>query len=326
MRGLLQAANNTFFLYYLFSNLSYLVLLIVALLSSREHHQHLASLRLERIKASPLTPPITLIAPAHNEEGSIVPAVQSLLRVDYPELEVVVVNDGSEDGTLARLREEFGMEPARLLYISELVTAPVRGLYRSAVDPRLIVVDKEAGGSKADAGERGIECGIEPIHLRGGRGFVARIGCATANHGEDFGRPKTRDRGRRNCPRVEWMRAGERANTRGPVATKSHRDFSSDRIFACVPDRARRVGARKHADDNFRGVRSVPSGRGDETRVDIGRRRSARISIWSREFTAECSTRRGNIASCSCRIRFAGRRCHRRRSRLDGSARDGKKG
>jgi cellulose synthase/poly-beta-1,6-N-acetylglucosamine synthase-like glycosyltransferase len=162
MRGLLQIANNTFFLYYLFSNMSYLVLLIVALLSSRAHHQHLASLRLERIKASPLTPPITLVAPAHNEEASIVPSVRSLLRVDYPELEVVVVNDGSEDGTLARLQEAFDLQPARLLYISELVTAPVRALYRSAVDPRLIVVDKEAGGSKADAVNAGLNAASSP--------------------------------------------------------------------------------------------------------------------------------------------------------------------
>lgn len=162
MRGILQIANNTFFLYYLLSNLSYLALLIVALLSSRAHHQHLASLRLERIKASPLTPPITLVAPAHNEEASIVPSVQSLLRVDYPELEVVVVNDGSEDRTLARLQKEFDLQPARILYISDLVTAPIRALYRSAMDPRLIVVDKEAGGSKADAVNAGLNAASSP--------------------------------------------------------------------------------------------------------------------------------------------------------------------
>ncbi|HEV2618144.1 MAG TPA: glycosyltransferase family 2 protein [Candidatus Acidoferrales bacterium] len=162
MRALLEIANNTFFLYYLGSNLSYAVLLIVALLSSRAHHQHLASLRLERIKASPLTPPITLIAPAHNEEASIIPSVRSLLRIDYPELEVVVVNDGSEDRTLARLREEFDLQAARLLYISELATAPVRGVYRSAVEPRLIVVDKNAGGSKADAVNAGLNAATSP--------------------------------------------------------------------------------------------------------------------------------------------------------------------
>jgi cellulose synthase/poly-beta-1,6-N-acetylglucosamine synthase-like glycosyltransferase len=82
--------------------------------------------------------------------------------VDYPELEVVVVNDGSEDGTLARLQKEFELQPARLLYISELVTTPVRAVYRSAVDPRLIVVDKEAGGSKADASNAGLNVASSP--------------------------------------------------------------------------------------------------------------------------------------------------------------------
>ncbi len=162
MRTLLDISNDTLFFYYLASNLIYLVLLIVALLSSRAHHQHLASLRLERLKFSPVTPPITLIAPAHNEEGSIVPSVRSLLRVDYPELEVVVVNDGSKDRTLAKLTEEYQLEPARVLYIPHIPSAQVRGIYRSAREPRLIVVDKEAGGSKADAVNAGLNAATSP--------------------------------------------------------------------------------------------------------------------------------------------------------------------
>lgn len=122
----------------------------------------MASLRLERIESSRLTPPITLIAPAHNEESSIVPSIRSLLRIDYPELEVVVVNDGSTDRTLARLQEEFGLRPARLLYVAQLATAPVRGIYRSSVDPRLIVVDKDPGGSKADASNAGLNAASSP--------------------------------------------------------------------------------------------------------------------------------------------------------------------
>ena len=162
MRTILTISNNTLFFYYLASNLAYLLLLIVALLSSRAHHQHLASLRLERMKLSPITPPITLIAPAHNEEASIVPSVRSLLRVDYPELEVIVVNDGSKDRTLAKLMEEFQLAPARMVYIPHISTAPVRGIYRSAREPRLIVVDKEAGGAKADAVNAGLNAAASP--------------------------------------------------------------------------------------------------------------------------------------------------------------------
>lgn len=162
MRMILDISNETLFFYYLASNLIYLALLVVALLSSRAHHQHLASLRLERMKLSPLTPPITLVAPAHNEEGSIIPSVRSLLRIDYPELEVVVVNDGSKDRTLAKLTEEFQLQRARIVYIPQIPSAPVRGIYRSLRDPRLIVVDKEPGGSKADAVNAGLNAATSP--------------------------------------------------------------------------------------------------------------------------------------------------------------------
>lgn len=162
MRIVLNVLNDSLFFYYLASNLVYLVLLIAALLSSRAHHQHLASLRLERMKLSPLTPPITLIAPAHNEEASIIPSVRSLLCIDYPELEVVVVNDGSKDRTLAKLIEEYQLEPAHVLYIAHIPSAPVRGVYRSLRERRLIVVDKEPGGSKADAVNAGLNAATSP--------------------------------------------------------------------------------------------------------------------------------------------------------------------
>jgi cellulose synthase/poly-beta-1,6-N-acetylglucosamine synthase-like glycosyltransferase len=162
MRTLLDISNDTLFFYYLASNLIYLALLIVALLSSRAHHQHLASLRMERMKMSPLTPPITLIAPAHNEEGSIIPSVRSLLRIDYPELEVVVVNDGSKDRTLSKLIEEYQLEPARIVYIPQIPSAPVRAIYRSKREPRLLVVDKESVGSKADAVNAGLNAASSP--------------------------------------------------------------------------------------------------------------------------------------------------------------------
>lgn len=162
MRAVLDFLNDSLFFYYLGSNLIYLVLLVVALLSSRAHHQHLASLRLERMKLSPLTPPITLIAPAHNEEASIIPSVGSLLRIDYPELEVIVVNDGSKDRTLEKLIAEYALEPAHILYIPHITTAPVRGIYRSPRESRLIVVDKEPGGSKADAVNAGINAATSP--------------------------------------------------------------------------------------------------------------------------------------------------------------------
>jgi len=158
----LDISNHTLFWYYLASNIAYLIMLIIALKTSATHQRRLESHRLNWIKDSPMAPPIAIIAPAHNEESSIRVAVRNLLQLDYPELEVIVVNDGSQDRTLEELREEFRLRPVRAVYVPEAQSAPVRGLYRSDADPRLRVIDKEPGGSKADAVNAGLNAVNSP--------------------------------------------------------------------------------------------------------------------------------------------------------------------
>jgi cellulose synthase/poly-beta-1,6-N-acetylglucosamine synthase-like glycosyltransferase len=162
MRRVLDLANNTLFVYYLLSNVIYLVLLVTALTKNTLHRYRLASLRLERLKSSPFTPPITLVVPAHNEQNFIVDSVRSLLTLDYPELEVVVVNDGSSDNTLQELKRAFDLRSARLLYIPDVPSAPVRGIYNSWTEPRLLVLDKDSAGSKADAINAGLNLATSP--------------------------------------------------------------------------------------------------------------------------------------------------------------------
>ncbi len=162
MIQLLNISNHTLFWYYLLGNLGYLTMLIVALKTSATHQRRLMSYNLSWIKESPMVPPITIIAPAHNEESSIRVAVRNLLELDYPELEVIVVNDGSEDRTLEEMREEFQLRPVHAVYVPQMPSATVRGLYRSGADPRLLVVDKEAGGSKADAANAGLNAATSP--------------------------------------------------------------------------------------------------------------------------------------------------------------------
>ncbi|MBZ5584851.1 MAG: glycosyltransferase [Acidobacteriia bacterium] len=53
-------------------------------------------------------PPVSVIIAAYNEEKVIVRTVESVLRNGYDDLEIVVVNDGSEDATLDILRENYG--------------------------------------------------------------------------------------------------------------------------------------------------------------------------------------------------------------------------
>jgi cellulose synthase/poly-beta-1,6-N-acetylglucosamine synthase-like glycosyltransferase len=162
MLRFIDISNHALFYYYLVANLIYLALLVTAIVSSTTHQRRLASIRIERIRASPLTPPISVVMPAHNEQKSIVASVFSTLQLDYPNLEVVVVNDGSTDRTLDELKDHFGLRRVNMLYHADVPSAPVRGIYLSAAHPRLIVVDKEPGGSKADANNAGVNAATSP--------------------------------------------------------------------------------------------------------------------------------------------------------------------
>jgi cellulose synthase/poly-beta-1,6-N-acetylglucosamine synthase-like glycosyltransferase len=158
----LNCANHALFYYYLASNFAYLAMLVLALRTSAAHLRHLESIRFDWFKGSPLIPPITLLVPAHNEGGFICTAVKNLLDLDYPELEVIVINDGSTDNTLQSMQKGFDLRHVIAVYVPKLVSAPVRGLYRSDLDPRLLVVDKEPGGSKADAVNAGLNAATSP--------------------------------------------------------------------------------------------------------------------------------------------------------------------
>ncbi len=104
---------------------------------------------------SGLEPAVTVLMPAFNEEVTIVNSVRSMLQLAYTEFEVIVINDGSRDGTLRVLQEAFALEPAPEAGTGALCTRPVRGVWRSASHPRLRVIDKDNGG-KADSLNAGI--------------------------------------------------------------------------------------------------------------------------------------------------------------------------
>lgn len=162
MIKLLQLSNWILFFYFLLSNIFYLALLITAIFASLRHRRRLSSLRLETLELSPFTPPISILIPAHNEQANIVENVRALLTLDFPSLELIVVNDGSTDETLSCLTTAFRLRPANLLYLPQVACAPVRAVYASDADPRLIVLDKQAGGTKADATNAALNAATGP--------------------------------------------------------------------------------------------------------------------------------------------------------------------
>ena len=102
-------------------------------------------------------PAISILAPAYNEGLNIVENVRSLLTINYPSVEIVIINDGSKDDSLNKLIEEYELEKRDVLYHSFIPTKTIRGIYKSRnkAFKSLTVVDKENGG-KADALNTGI--------------------------------------------------------------------------------------------------------------------------------------------------------------------------
>ena len=106
-------------------------------------------------------PPMSVLVPAFNEEATISASVRSMLQLDYPEFEIVVINDGSRDGTMQALRREFALVSYPEAYWRRLEVRPLRAIYRSMRHPNLRVIDKENGG-KADALNAGINAARYP--------------------------------------------------------------------------------------------------------------------------------------------------------------------
>ena len=133
----------------------YTALLLLAAHELRRYNSRKSASVLRRTMRSPLAPPIAIVVPAYNEEAGIADSVRSLLALDYPQFEVIVVNDGSTDGTMARLAAAFDLRQVSRPTPPYLAHEQVRAVYAPRSRLRLLVLDKENGG-KADAFNVGI--------------------------------------------------------------------------------------------------------------------------------------------------------------------------
>jgi cellulose synthase/poly-beta-1,6-N-acetylglucosamine synthase-like glycosyltransferase len=150
--------------YFLVLNSWYLVLIVLASFEALGHFRALPFAGYDDIFSNPLTPPVSVVVPARNEAAGIVESVRALLALRYPELEIIVVDDGSTDATFAVLHDAFGLATATRAFRDDV---PTRGLVRSVYAPidgsLLTVIRKEGVGRRSDAANVGLNAARHPL-------------------------------------------------------------------------------------------------------------------------------------------------------------------
>ena len=153
--------STVILVYFIVTNVMYTVLMAISLYTVILHGRYSASWRHAFLADSPATPPVALIVPAFNEERAIVDTVLSLINLEYPEKEIIVIDDGSTDGTARRLIERFELEPMDLMYRETVPAKHPTAFYYNPRQPGLLLVSKPNGG-KPDAINVGINMARSP--------------------------------------------------------------------------------------------------------------------------------------------------------------------
>ncbi len=135
----------------------YVILAVYSAITLRTYLRKNSYVNYNSLILSPLTPSISVIAPAFNESKTIVENVRALLSLYYNNFEVIVVNDGSTDDSLSLVTKAYDLERVNYYFDYRIPCKRIRGVYKSKNKSfrNLTVIDKLNGG-KADALNAGI--------------------------------------------------------------------------------------------------------------------------------------------------------------------------
>jgi cellulose synthase/poly-beta-1,6-N-acetylglucosamine synthase-like glycosyltransferase len=136
------------------------LLIRTAIAVARRRRRRYRSSHDDVLASSRFTIPVSLILPIEQATSDLPSAILRLLELRYPELELIVVVEDQPDA-LETLKMACDLSPCELFFRRTLKTAPLRGIYRSAREPRLLVADKAAAGT-GDA----LNCGVNLARYR----------------------------------------------------------------------------------------------------------------------------------------------------------------
>src|SRR4051812_40804060 len=83
------------------------------------------------LASSTQAPSISVLAPAYNEGANIIENVRSLLSINYTNLEVIIINDGSKDDSLEKLISAYDLYKTDYFVNKRITTKEISGVYKS---------------------------------------------------------------------------------------------------------------------------------------------------------------------------------------------------
>jgi cellulose synthase/poly-beta-1,6-N-acetylglucosamine synthase-like glycosyltransferase len=154
--------NYLVLFYFLIIATVYIVLNIISFKNISRYIKKVKYVELKEVFRLHNCKPITVVVPAFNEENGIVESVRSLLQLEYPQYQLIVVNDGSTDDTLKQLFQNFQIRQASFSPYYEINCKRIKAVYLSPAYPNLVIIDKEKGG-KADSINAAINISKNPL-------------------------------------------------------------------------------------------------------------------------------------------------------------------
>lgn len=158
--------NNVIFYYALFVMGSYILLSMLSAVEMNSYMKKNSYVKFREILVSPLAPSVSILAPAYNEEASIIDNIRSLMSLHYNNYEVIIINDGSKDETFQKMFDFYQLEKVDFAVNYQIKSKEIVGVYKSKLPSfsKLTVVDKLNGG-KSDALNAGINVSAKDLVL-----------------------------------------------------------------------------------------------------------------------------------------------------------------
>lgn len=145
-----------FFLYFFARAVSYLLLNLMPLLKFR--FDQLGQV----VSDNGSEVPVSLILPAGNDASAAIACIQRLLRLEFPEFEILVVVDSQQSQVLHALLDEYSMVPFPAVSHEVVPSKHIKAFYASSSHLRLRLLEKEGAG-RADALNAALNYAFYPL-------------------------------------------------------------------------------------------------------------------------------------------------------------------